>query len=987
MSECLGEVGGAPCERPNQGAVDACVAEIADLTCEDFELGLLPPVCEEVCSGCTGPGDCNDNNECTGDSCDPDGTCIHTPIAEGTSCGVGGPTCQDGVCVGEFPCTEQGIRDAIASGGGPHTFACNGPTTVPTQEPIVIDNDVILDGEGQLTVDGIDDHLVFSVSGSNVELRGFVVTGGRGQAPTPAGGITNDRGILTLTRTTISGNTGRGVYNFGTLVMSQSIVSDNTSEDDGGGIFNFGEGTLTLIESTVSGNSATLGNGGDGGGIYNSGASLTLIRSTVSGNSAKRAGGGILNKSGFGVLNESGLGDGGRTTLTLSNSTVSYNSAQTGGGIHNSEGIVTLSSSTLSGNEARERASAIYSEGRPGQSEALVTLRNTLIDGNCGGRTVSAGGNIESPGDTCGLDQATDQVSVTSQELRLGRLEDNGGPTLTQAPIVGSAAIDVIGEGDCVDADGMPLTTDQRGAPRPQGPRCDVGAVELEAQLCQGVDCDDGNDCTADGACNPANGMCEGGGNEPEGTPCDQDGGQVCDGAGQCVECNDASQCDDRNDCTVDSCNPASASCDHNTVPDDTGCAQGAGTCQQGVCLGQFPCTEQGIRDAIAAGGGPHAFACPGPTTVTTQAEIVIDTDVVLDGVGNLIVDGDDTHRVFSVPPGVTAELRRFTITGGGVPEPDPPGIYDGGALHNEGTLALTNCTVTRNAADFQLGAIRNAGILTLTDTVVSQNTGIEPSIVTGTGINNSGTLTLTGSTVSENSGNGIGGGGTMTLTRSFVFANSGTGIVNGGTLILTDTTVSGNTSASVDGAGGIANMQTATLINSTVSDNVEAGIANRQALTLINSTVSGNAGWGIHGVSTASDLTLIHTTVSNNGPGFDGSTIRGGPVTSTNSLIDGSCSQVQLESRGGNVESPGDTCRFDQPSDQVSVLAWELDLGPLRNNGGPTLTQLPGPESVAIDAVAEVDCAVATDQRGITRPQGPKCDAGAVEVEPVSQP
>lgn len=224
-----------------------------------------------------------------------------------------------------------------------------------------------------------------------------------------------------------------------------------------------------------------------------------------------------------------------------------------------------------------------------------------------------------------------------------------------------------------------------------------------------------------------------------------------------------------------------------------------------------------------------------------------------------------------------------------------------------------------------------------------------------------------------------------MTLTRSFVFANSGTGIFNYGSLILTDSTVSGNTSALVDGAGGIANMRTATLINSTVSDNAEAGIANGQALTLINSTVSGNSGTGI--VNYGSELTLIHTTVSMNGADSNRSAIFGGPVTSTNSLIDGSCSQLRLDSRGGNVESPGDTCGFDQPSDQVSVLGWELDLGPLRNNGGPTLTQLPGAGSVAIDAIAEADCAVGTDQRGVIRPQGPRCDAGAVEVEAVSQP
>ena len=528
---------------------------------------------------------------------------------------------------------------------------------MPTQGPITIDKDVILDGEGLLTVDGIDDHLVFSVFANDVELRNLAVTGGRGQT----GGITSGQGALTLARVTVSGNAGRGISNGGTLTLSQSTVSGNVSDEDGAGIFNGGEGRLTLIESAVSDNSATLGNGGDGGGIFNSGF-LTVIRSTVSGNSAKWAGGGIRNQPLFTNV----------ATLTLTNSTVSNNSAPTGGGIHNSEGIATLTSCTLSGNEARERASAIYSEGRPGRNETLVTLRNTLIDGNCEGGTVSAGGNIESPGDTCGLDQATDQASVTSQELRLGRLEDNGGATLTQALIAGSAAIDVIAEGDCIDADGMPLTTDQRGAPRPQGPRCDVGAVELEAQLCQGVDCDDGNDCTADGACNPTNGMCEGGGDEPEGTPCDQDGSQVCDGAGQCVECNDAAQCDDGNDCTADTCNPGKSTCDHATVPDDTSCADGGGACQQGVCLGQFPCTEQGIRDAIAAGGGPHAFACPGPTSVTTQAEIIIDNDVVLDGAGNLTVDGNDMHRVFSVPVGVTAELRRFPITGGGMAARSP---------------------------------------------------------------------------------------------------------------------------------------------------------------------------------------------------------------------------------------------------------------------------------------------------------------------------
>jgi hypothetical protein len=85
-----------------------------------------------------------------------------------------------------------------------------------------------------------------------------------------------------------------------------------------------------------------------------------------------------------------------------------------------------------------------------------------------------------SAGDTCGFDQATDQVNVSPEALRLGALADNGGPTPTQALGEGSVAIDQIPEADCVDADGQPLTTDQRGEPRPGGAGCDVGAFELQ---------------------------------------------------------------------------------------------------------------------------------------------------------------------------------------------------------------------------------------------------------------------------------------------------------------------------------------------------------------------------------------------------------------------------------------------------------------------------------------------------------------------------
>jgi hypothetical protein len=91
------------------------------------------------------------------------------------------------------------------------------------------------------------------------------------------------------------------------------------------------------------------------------------------------------------------------------------------------------------------------------------------------------------------------------------------------------------------------------------------------------------------------------------------------------------------------------------------------------------------------------------------------------------------------------------------------------------------------------------------------------------------------------------------------------------------------------------------------------------------------------------------------------------------------------LVSHGYNIESPGDTCGFDQETDQVEVTAEQLNLGPLQDNGGPTGTHALGAGSVAIDQIPEADCEVDTDQRGEPRPAGTesKCDVGAFEVQP----
>jgi len=327
--------------------------------------------------------------------------------------GIAGNGGKDGV----FACTEQGIRDAISEGGGPHLFACNGPTLVPTDAEIAIDNNVVLDGRGDLTVDGGSSHRLFSVpEGVTAELREFRVVGGATRDGENGGGILN-RGVFTLTNSTVSGNKAGGV---------------------GGGIHS--DGLLTVTNSTVSGNSAA-----NGGGIH--------------------------------VGSEIAVG-----SASLYNSTVSENVAENGfgGGVRVWRGTLALTSTTVSGNIGTT-GSAISLQAL----ESTATLTNSLVDGQCFDLqpgVTSLGHNIESPGNSCGFDQGTDQVNVRAQDLNLGALQQNGGPTETHALQSGSVAIDDVPQAECLDADGEASTTDQRGEPRPEAVAslCDVGAFEAQ---------------------------------------------------------------------------------------------------------------------------------------------------------------------------------------------------------------------------------------------------------------------------------------------------------------------------------------------------------------------------------------------------------------------------------------------------------------------------------------------------------------------------
>ena len=481
------------------------------------------------------------------------------------------------------------------------------------------------------------------------------------------------------------------------------------------------------------------------------------------------------------------------------------------------------------------------------------------------------------------------------------------------------------------------------------------------------------------------------------------------------------------------------------------GCGDGGNSAEIGCAEGVCPCNEGGIRAAISEGLGPYTFDCEGPTSVMTSREIVIENDVTLDGEGNLTVDANRRHRVFSVLDGVTAELIGVTVANGNET------AENGGGIRNEGTLTLMNSTVSGNSAGDDTGCrtddpallcsegggIWNAGTLTLMDSTVSGN-----SAPFGGGISNrEGSLTLVDSTVLGNSaegcrgvgavlcsgGGGIWNSGTLTMLDSNVSGNTanwGAGIYNRGVPTLSNTIVSGN-SAGFDG-GGLLNFETLALTDSTVTDNVAGqsggGIANEAgtlevrnstlsgntaasagggmfnpagaAAELVNATVSANTAdtWG-GGIYTGGELLLASCTIARNDAPtasaiYDPGSPSGGLRSIMNTLIEGDCAGPgsPFDSNGYNIESPGNTCGFDQVGDQVgdqaNVPPDQLNLGPLRDNDGLTEThalQTVPVVSVAIDRIPEAACDVDVDQRGETRPEtgGTMCDVGAFEVQP----
>ncbi len=437
-------------------------------------------------------------------------------------------------------CTEAALDAAVAK-GGIVTFDCGAaPATITVTKEVPVTGDTTIDGGNLVTLSGgkatriLHIKSAWNVATPLLTVQNLTFTDGYttdvlNTTATTEGGaaIFEDGGSLTVIDCTFTNNqcatTGEDVsggaingQGIGTLIVQGSTFTGNVGSN--GGAIGTQDENVTVVNSTFVGNKATgtggnPGNGGDGGAMSYDGAmvSWTMCGDTFSNNAGTASGGAIfrvayndeavnIDRCTFdGNSVDPTTGNAGGVyleyaTITMTNTTISHNSANFGGGIwigHNA--IAKIQNDTIAHNTANMGGGIWFAGGvtgtllnvtvadNPGNGMAGgdtgVTLQNALVDDNTEGAAMlegevscdhthsGAGVNMENPGDP----SSPCTTSVLVEDPELGPLENNGGVTDTMAPAAGSPAI---GKGT-----GCP-STDQRGEPR-KSP-CTLGAYEVQ---------------------------------------------------------------------------------------------------------------------------------------------------------------------------------------------------------------------------------------------------------------------------------------------------------------------------------------------------------------------------------------------------------------------------------------------------------------------------------------------------------------------------
>jgi predicted outer membrane repeat protein len=787
----------------------------------------------------------------------------------------------------------------------------SGPQTIPLSGGALdITAPLTITGPGasNLTINGNNLDRVFLVGqiwspnpSQVVSLSGLTISGGD---QVYGGGILNF-GTLTVSNCVLSGNTGGSsgggaIYNVTSLTVNNSTFNGDTvsQNSDGGGIYNISSGTASLIGCTFSANTAT-GSGSSassGAAIANSGT-MQISNCSFSGNSATSNGGGIYNNG----------------SLTVTSSIFSGNVAASGGGaIDHEGGSLQMTNCTVYGNAATSDGGGINCQG------TAPVLDNTIVAGNfqgvspsttandiTGSVATASAFNLIGTGGSGGLTNGVNNNQVGMSNLGLGTLANNGGPTQTIALLPGSPAIDK-GSNSFVTAG----ETDQRGFSRVVNGTVDIGSFEVQVTstapsnqtATQGAvgTFSLGSFADANATAGPWSVNVNWGDGTNSSTFIVSSQGSLGTLTHTYVPAGTFTVAVTVTDSNSDSSQgsfQATASAGPGVITvnslADTTTPGSALTLREAILLvdgtlGRALTTaEQAQITGTVGNNTVIQFNLPaGSQTITlTGGALPITAPVTINGPGaaNLTINGNNADRVFVVGQIFTQNLSQvdsingLTISGGNQ-------TYGAGLL-NFGTLSMGNCVISNNAGGTTGGGgIYNVGALTLTNCTFSANSVTTKS--NGGGLENLGGSSVTATNC--NFINNVAGG-----TGSS--ASQGGGIANSGVMTLSNCNFSGNSAGS--DAGAAYNDGTLTAVSCSFTNNTSGGdggalhCTGTVSLTYCNiSSNFASSSGGAMEESVGTKLTIIDSTMANNSAGdFAGALVNFGPaVTLINVTITG---------------------------------------------------------------------------------------------------
>ncbi len=343
---------------------------------------------------------------------------------------------------------------------------------------------------------------------------------------------------------------------------------------------------------------------------------------------------------------------------------------------------------------------------------------------------------------------------------------------------------------------------------------------------------------------------------------------------------------------------------------------------------------------------------------------------------------------------------------------------YAGGGIFASGDVTIGSSTIAGNSA-YDGGGIRALGDALVHSSTITENSAADV-FFGGSGISASGEVTISSSMISGNSaesGSAI-HGGHVRISSSTISQNRGGGIQAFGDVAVNTSTISGNSNSTAYG-GGIQAYGDVTVSTSTITGNSAGGqgggVFAHGNVTMNSSTIAGNSagrdGGGIYarGEVTATSSTIAGNLAGGEGGGISTQKYSGQDVTIENSIVagntdDGTAPDLNVDSGTLGVQYSliGDNTGTDLtevpvgvPDENGNLIGGSATgtinplLGPLADNGGPTLTLALLPGSPALNAgdssaMAGIDDVPLYDQRGerFGRVSNGRIDMGALEVQ-----